>query len=75
MLGFALGRRGRLLFETPWAAVLDAPPGELVEVAVDARRLGLIDLKQSGRMIDVSFPAMLTGRERELIRGVYRQAV
>ena len=75
LLGFALGRRGRLLFETPWAAVLDAPPGELVEVAVDARRLGLVDLKQSGRMIDVSFPAMLTGRERELIRGAYRQAV
>ena len=75
LTGFALGRRGRLLFETPWAEVLDAPPGELVEVAVDARRLGLIDLKQSGRMIDVSFPAMLTGRERELIRGVYRQAV
>ena len=75
LTGFALGRRGRLLFETPWAAVLDALPGELVEVAVDARRLGLVDLKQSGRMIDVSFPAMLTGRERELIRGVYRQAV
>ena len=75
LLGFALGRRGRLLFETPWAEVLDAPPGELVEVAVDARRLGLVDLKQSGRMIDVSFPAMLTGRERELIRGTYRQAV
>ena len=75
LLGFALGRRGRLLFETPWTAVLDAPPGELVEVAVEARRLGLVDLKQSGRMIDVSFPAMLTGRERELIRGAYRQAV
>ena len=75
LTGFALGRRGRLLFETPWAEVLDAPPGELVEVAVDARRLGLVDLKQSGRMIDVSFPAMLTGQERELIRGAYRQAV
>ena len=74
LTGFALGRRGRLLFETPWAEVLDAPPVELVEVAVDARRLGLVDLKQSGRMIDVSFPAMLTGRERELIRGAYRQA-
>ena len=74
LLGFALGRRGRLLFETPWAEVLDAPPGEFVEIAVEARRLGLVDLKQSGHMIDVSFPAMLTGRERELIRGTYRQA-
>ena len=74
LLGFAVGRRGRLLFETPWAAVLDAPPGELVGVAGEARRLGLIDLKQSGRMIDVSFPGTFTARERELIRGTHRQA-
>ena len=69
LLGFATGRRGGLLFETPWAAVLDAAPGELVESAADAGRLGLIDLKQSGRMIEVSFPAMLTAGERERIRG------
>ena len=69
LLGFAVGRRGRLLFETPWAAVLDTPPGELVGVASEARRLGLIDLKQSGRMIDVSFPGRFTERERERIRG------
>ena len=69
LLGFATGRRGGLLFETPWAAVLDAPPGELVGVAGDARRLGLIDLKQSGREIDVSFPGRFTVRERERIRG------
>ena len=69
LLGFAVGRRGRLLFETPWAAVLDTPLGELVGVASEARRLGLIDLKQSGRMIDVSFPGRFTERERERIRG------
>ena len=74
LLGFAVGRRGRLLFETPWAAVLDASPGELVGVAGEARRLGLIDLKQSGRMIDVSFPGRFTERERERIRGTHRQA-
>ena len=72
--GFAVGRRGRLLFETPWTAILDASAGKLVEIAVDAGRLGLIDLKQSGRMIDVSFPAMLTRKERELVGGAYRQA-
>ena len=72
LLGFATGRRGSMLFETPWAAVLDAPPGELVEVAADAGRLGLIDLKRSGRMIDVSFPAMLTGKERERVDGAHR---
>lgn len=61
LLGFALGRRGRLLFETPWVAILDAGPDELIDVAVDAKRLGLLDLKQSGSMVDVSFPTILPG--------------
>ena len=74
LLGFAVGRRGRLLFEAPWAAVLDASPGDLVDVAVDAKRLGLLDLKQSGSMIDVSFPALFTEKEREMIHGAHRQA-
>jgi len=59
LLGFAVGRRGRLLFETPWAAILDAGPDDLIDVAVDAKRLGLLDLKHSGSMIDVSFPGFL----------------
>ena len=74
LLGFAIGRRGRLLFETPWAAVLDSDPGGLIDAAVEAKRLGLMDLKQSGRMIDVSFPAMFTEKEGALFRGPHRQA-
>ena len=73
LLGFAVGRRGRLLFETPWAAILDVGPDDLIDVAIDAKRLGLLDLKQSGSMIDVSFPALFTDKERELIHGSYRQ--
>ena len=73
LLGFAVGRRGRLLFETPWTAVLDTSPDDLIDVAVDAKRLGLLDLKQSGSMIDVSFPALFTNTERELIHGAHRQ--
>ena len=55
-IGFGSGRRGRLLFGTPWCAVLDAGLDELLERAWEAKRLGLLDLKQSGAMIDVSFP-------------------
>ena len=73
LLGFAVGRRGRLLFETPWAAVLDSTSDDLIDVAVDAKRLGLLDLKQSGSMIEVSFPALFTDKERELIHGAHRQ--
>jgi len=73
LLGFAVGRRGRLLFDTPWTAVLDTSPDDLIDVAVDAKRLGLLDFKQSGSMIDVSFPAFFTDKERELIHGPHRQ--
>ena len=71
LLGFAVGRRGRLLFETPWTVVLDTSPDDLIDVAVDAKRRGLLDLKQSGSMIDVSFPALFTDKERELIHGAH----
>ena len=63
LIGFATGRRGRLLFETPWCGVLDVGAAELIELAVDANRLGLLDLKQSGSIIDLSFPAMLKVRQ------------
>ena len=73
LLGFALGRSGCLLFETPWVAVLDTSPDDLIDRAVDAKRLGLLDLKQSGSMIDVSFPTLFTDREREWVHGTHRQ--
>ena len=72
LLGFAVGRRGQMLFETPWTAILDVGLDELIDLASDARRLGLIDFKQSGAIIDVSFSAMFTERERELIYGPHR---
>ena len=73
LFGFACGRRGRLMFESPWTAVLDSTPNDLIDLAVDAKRLGLLDLKQSGSIIEVSFPALLTDKERELIHGAHRQ--
>ena len=48
LLGFGAGSRGSLLFETPWCSILDATVGELLELAVAAKGLGLLDLKQSG---------------------------
>lgn len=60
LLGYLLGRRAETLFETPWAGILDSSPAELLAVAGDARRLGLLDLKQSASIIDVSFPQLLS---------------
>ena len=55
------------LFETPWVAILDAYPGTLPDLAVDAGRLGLIEFKHSGQIVDVSFPRTYSGRERGLL--------
>ena len=74
LLGYAAGRRGSLLFETPWCAVLDAGAGGLVAQAAAAKRLGLLDLKQSGPMIEVSFGIMLADTGGRLGHGTHRQA-
>lgn len=60
LLGYLTGARGANLFESLWVQVLDAQAGELMHLAVDARRLGLLDMSQSGGMIDISFSRLLT---------------
>jgi hypothetical protein len=63
LLGHLAGKRGAALFETLWAQVLDAPAGELVHLAMDARRLGFLDMSQSGGVIDVAFSRLLAPNE------------
>jgi hypothetical protein len=71
LLGYILGSRGMGLFESFWAKVLDRPPSELVYQAIDAKRLGLLDLSQAGGVIDVSFVRTLADDERQLIHGTH----
>ena len=68
LLGYLLGKRGNRLFETPWIGVLDSDAGKVLDLAGDAKRLGFLDLKQSGSMLEVSFSG-LTAREKELTVG------
>jgi hypothetical protein len=44
--------------------VLDAPQGELLGLANDARRLGFLDMSQSGGVIEVAFSRLLAPDER-----------
>lgn len=69
VLGYALGARGALLFETLWSKVLDASRDELISCAMDAKRTGYLDMKVSGGVVEVSLSRLLTERERELIHG------
>lgn len=64
LLGHLTGKRGAALFETLWARVLDAQAGELMQLAMDARRLGFLDMSQSGGIIDVAFSRLLVAGER-----------
>lgn len=58
------GSRGSRLFESSWAKVLDAPAGEILNLAMDAKRLGFLDLSQAGGVTDLSFSRFLTAEER-----------
>lgn len=69
LLGYILGVRSRGLFGTLWARTLDLPREELIYLAMDAKRLGLLDMSQSGDVIEVSFTRILTEVERQLIHG------
>ena len=64
LLGYLTGSRGAKLFETPWAQVLDTPPGEIMHLAMDARRLGFLDMSQSGGVVEVAFSRLLALDER-----------
>src|SRR5712692_6450180 len=64
LLGYLADKRGAALFESLWARVLDSPAGELVHLAMDARRLGFLDMSQSGGVIDVAFSRLLAPDER-----------
>lgn len=69
VLGYLMGARGGDLFQTFFARVLDRDAHELTFLAMDAKRIGLLDLKQGGGMLVVSFDGVLTDKEKELAYG------
>lgn len=64
LLGYLTGTRGAALFETLWTQVLDATAAELMRLATDARRLGFLDMSQSGGVVDVAFARLLASGEK-----------
>lgn len=63
-LGYLAGNRGAALFRSLWAQALDLPPGELMNLAMDARRLGFLDMTQSGGVVEVRFSRLLASEGR-----------
>jgi hypothetical protein len=71
VLGYLLGIRGRSLFDTFFARILDRDADELVSLAMDAKRLGFLDIKSGGGMTVVSFDSILNQQEKEIANGTH----
>jgi hypothetical protein len=66
MLGYLQGIRGQALFDTLWAKVLDHPKSHLFDLAFIASQRGLMEFRQAGGVVDVSFRELLRPFEGEL---------
>lgn len=53
-LGHAVGFRGTSLFATGWVSLLDCTPAAARDLAVEAKRIGLIDLRIAGDVVDLA---------------------
>ena len=59
LLGHVEGARGRALFDTPWARVLDQPTSHLFDLAASASQQGMLELRNAGGVVDVGFRELL----------------
>jgi hypothetical protein len=67
LLGYIKGARGRSLFRTEHAKLLDRPEERLFELAEEASMKGWIVFKRVGDVVEALFPALLTPQETEWI--------
>jgi hypothetical protein len=63
-LGHAAGFRGAELFASAWLKLIDCDPSRARDLAVEAKRLGLIDLRMSGEIVDLSLARLDPGTPR-----------
>ena len=54
-LAYLLGFRGFDLFSAGWVAVLDCPPAQGKDLALEAKRLGLLDIRIAGDILEINF--------------------
>ncbi|MEW6166675.1 MAG: hypothetical protein AB1651_03110 [Pseudomonadota bacterium] len=64
-LSHVTGFRGPELFSSGWFAVLDCTPGRARELVLEAKRLGLIDLRIAGDVVDLKLDRL----DPQLLRG------
>lgn len=64
-LGYLQGLRGAGLLRTLWCEVLDSSPETLAGIASRASMAGLMRFRQSGDVLEIGFPDLLTNIENE----------
>jgi hypothetical protein len=69
LLGYATGLRGRALFNTEWVRALDTTHSEFLQLVHAANRVGLLNFRQIGDVIEVQFPDLLREHEESLCHG------
>jgi hypothetical protein len=63
-LGHAVGFRGASLFATGWVSLLDCTPVAARDLAIEAKRIGLIDLRIAGDVVDLALDRLDPQKER-----------
>ena len=51
-LAYTAGFRGAYIFSSAWLRVLDCDPSRARHLALDAKRLGLLDLRMAGDVVE-----------------------
>lgn len=65
LLGYLEGARGQALFDTLWARVLDQPRSHLFDLAAAASQQGMLEMRQAGGVVDVTFHELLRPFEQQ----------
>jgi len=65
VLGYLAGSSGQMLLTTLWTRLLDLPSDRLTALVAEASRRGWIKYRQSGSVIEVRFPTLLTPEEEK----------
>jgi hypothetical protein len=68
LLGYLSGIRGKSLFRTDYAAVLESSIDMMIALAEDASRQGWIVTKRIGDVMEILFPTLINQQEMEWIR-------
>lgn len=69
LIGYTTGLRGRALFTSEWARLLDVSYSELIQLVQAANRAGLLNFRQIGDVVEIQFPTLIRPYEETLCHG------